>query len=494
MTSPAPSSTLPSLLIVDDDALIIDTLSYVLGSEFDLLSASSRASAITAIRQRGGHLDLALIDLGLPPLPNRPDEGLALIGELLAHDPHCKIIVLSGQNEEAHARHARTLGALEFVAKPTQPEVLRAALQRALHLRRQELDDNSASQALERIVGDSAVIVAARTQLQRFANSHFPVLIEGESGAGKEIAAQALHELSGPQRRFVALNCAAISPGLIEATLFGHTRGAFTGAQTAQAGYFEEAADGTLFLDEIGELPLDLQPKLLRVLENGEYQRVGETQKRIVRARIIAATNRDLLQEVRAGRFRADLFHRLSVLRVRMPALRQTGDDKLVLLDHYKRIFSEQMGLLPFRLTTEALQCWQAYDFPGNVRELRNIVIRLLVRYAGQSVGREELEAEQEADVAPLILAASDAGTNNVDALSTTPDTISNIAPGGVDLPAVLRRVERDYIATALQQAHGNMSQAARLLGINRSTLYNRMETLARHGEDFGAAGTQGTQ
>ncbi|MDB5799103.1 MAG: two component, sigma54 specific, transcriptional regulator, Fis family [Rhodocyclales bacterium] len=488
-SSASPPSSLPSLLIVDDDPLIVDTLRYVLEREFELLSANSRSAAIATVRQRGGHLDVALIDLGLPPLTNRPDEGLALISELLAHDPHCKIIVLSGQNEEAHARHARTLGALEFIAKPAQPELLRAALQRAQQLRKQELAVVSASQALERIVGESPVILAARAQLRRFAGSHFPVLIEGESGAGKEVAAQALHELSGAQRRFVALNCAAIAPGLIEATLFGHTRGAFTGAQAAQAGYFEEAADGTLFLDEIGELPLELQPKLLRVLENGEYQRVGETQKRIVRARIIAATNRDLQQEVRGGRFRADLFHRLSVLRVRMPALRQTGDDKLILLDHYKRIFSEQMGLPPFRITPDALQCWLAYDFPGNVRELRNIVIRLLVRYAGQTVGREELEAEQEADVV----------TKSVDIDSAAPvlpapGTVRDIAPSGVDLPAVLRRVERDYIAAALQQSHGNMSQAARLLGINRSTLYNRMETLARHGEDFGTAGVQGAQ
>ncbi|HSD39445.1 MAG TPA: sigma-54 dependent transcriptional regulator [Rhodocyclaceae bacterium] len=494
MTSPAPSAAPPSLLIVDDDPLIVDTLRYVLEDEFDLLSANSRSMAIAAVRQRGGRLDLALIDLGLPPLPNRPDEGLTLIGELLAHDPQCKIIVLSGQNEEAHARHARTLGALEFVAKPTQPAPLRAALQRALQLRRQELSVVSESQALERIVGESAIILAARAQLQRFASSHFPVLIEGESGVGKEVAAQALHELSGAHQRFVALNCAAISPGLIEATLFGHTRGAFTGAQAAQPGYFEEAADGTLFLDEIGELPLDLQPKLLRVLENGEYQRVGETQKRIVRARIIAATNRNLLQEVRAGRFRADLFHRLSVLRVRMPALRQTGDDRLVLLDHYMRIFSKQMGLQPFRLTMDALQSWQAYDFPGNVRELRNIIIRLLVRHAGQAVGREELEAEQEADIAPAIVSSAQGEANPASATTSAPEAISSIAPGGVDLPAVLRRVERDYIATALQQAHGNMSQAARLLGINRSTLYNRMETLARHGEDFGNTEPQGSQ
>lgn len=493
--------SLPSLLIVDDDPLIIDTLAYLLQNEFELFFAHNRQAAISAVRQRGGQLDLALVDLGLPPLTNRPDEGLALISELLAHDPHCKIIVLSGQNEEAHARHARTLGALEFVAKPARPDVLKTTLHRALQLRQQEYQTGS-DLALERILGSSAPILAARAQLQRFAGSKFPVLIEGESGAGKEVAAQALHELAGGRGRLIALNCAAIAPGLIEATLFGHSRGAFTGAQQAQTGYFEEAGDGTLFLDEIGELPLELQPKLLRVLENGEYQRVGETQKRIVRARIVAATNRDLQQEVRAGRFRPDLFHRLSVLRLRMPPLREAGDDKLILLEHYVRLFAAQMRLQPFQMTAEALQSWLAYDFPGNVRELRNIIVRLLVRHAGQSIGKTELEAEQEIDTTPLVpamtagsaIAGADASATTASLANASVAAPSEIAAGGVDLPAVLRKVERDYITAALQQSRGNMSQAARLLGINRSTLYNRMEALARHGEDLDDAVTQGTR
>lgn len=481
----------PRLLIVDDDPLIVDTLSYLLADRFDLLSASNRHAAVDIVRGLGGSLELALIDLGLPPLQNRPDEGLALIGELLAHDPQCKIIVLSGQNEEAHARHARTLGALEFIAKPAPPQLLREALERALQLRQDELGNQARSSATARIVGRSAIIEAARAQLQRFASSPFPVLIEGESGAGKEVAAQALHELSpgNSARRFIALNCAAIAPGLIEATLFGHARGAFTGAQAAQAGYFEEAADGTLFLDEIGELPLELQPKLLRVLENGEYQRVGETQKRQARARVVAATNRDLQQEVRSGRFRADLFHRLSVLRVRMPALRQMGEDRALMLEHYRRLFAQQLATESFELDAEATASWMAYDFPGNVRELRNIIIRLLVRHPGQRVNRAALEAELEPDSSPT---AASSGNEAVAQEKAAPAAAQ--IGNGVDLPAVLRRMEHDYIVAALREARGNMSQAARLLGINRSTLYNRMETLARHGEDFGEHSTPGMQ
>ncbi|HEX5125303.1 MAG TPA: sigma-54 dependent transcriptional regulator [Rhodocyclaceae bacterium] len=476
----------PSLLIVDDDPLILDTLSYVLSDDFTVVRARHREDAISKVRGQGGTVDVALIDLGLPPVPHRPDEGLALIGELLAHDPLCKIVVLSGQNEEANARHARTLGALEFVAKPAQPETLRAVLKRAADLRAREHAEKNSVAALDRIVGMSVAIDDVKDQLRQFARSRFPVLIEGESGSGKEVAANALHQL-GPWRDkpFVALNCAAIAPGLIEATLFGHGRGAFTGAVGMQNGYFEEAGEGILFLDEIGELPLDLQPKLLRVLENGEYQRVGETQKRQVHARVIAATNRDLRQEVRANRFRADLFHRLSVLRLRMPALRDMGNDRIVLLDHYLREYSKQMSMPPFMLDTNAVARWVDYDFPGNVRELRNVVVRLLSRHGGRSVSRAALEDELEDDV----LATDDASISGTSAGEPIAEAIADNAfavlkqRGSIDLDATLRRAERDYIVAALRLSRGNMSQAARMLGINRSTLYNRMETLARFGE-----------
>lgn len=477
MTRPA----LPDILLVDDDPLIVETMRYFLEQDFVLHCASNRADAIGMARTHGKRFDLALVDLGLPPSPNRPDQGLALISDLLAHNPACKIIVLSGQNEEMHARHARTLGALEFIAKPALPEVLRAALHRALRLQHDEQAADARQGPLDRLVGHSHAIRLLREQLQRSAGSPFPVLIEGESGTGKELAAQALHQLAaeGKTKPFVALNCAAIAPGLIEATLFGHARGAFTGAQAAQAGYFEEAEGGTLFLDEIGELPLELQPKLLRVLENGEFQRVGETSSRQARTRVLAATNRDLQQEVRAGRFRADLFHRLSVLRVRVPPLRQTGHDRITLREYFVQQFAAQMQLTPFSLDADAETAWLDYDFPGNVRELRNIVIRLLVRHAGKVVDRAALEAEMEADISQ-VASPTPAAVQPEPTLERLPDT-------GVDLPAVLRRLERDYIVAALQHSRGNMSQAARLLGINRSTLYNRMETLARNGEDFGS-------
>ncbi|MBS1210528.1 MAG: two component, sigma54 specific, transcriptional regulator, Fis family [Proteobacteria bacterium] len=470
----------PSLLIVDDDPLIRNTLACLLAPDFELLIAEDRPQALALLHAQNKTPELALLDLGLPPLTRQADEGLALISELLALDPFCKIIVLSGQDDEAHARHARAHGALEFLTKPVLPEHLRAALTRALNLHRQESQELPQGSALQRIMGTSPLIQATKEKIRHYASMIFPVLIEGESGTGKEIAARALHEL-GPHSNapFATLNCAAIAAGLIEATLFGHARGAFTGSVGARAGYFEEAGCGTLFLDEIGELPLDLQPKLLRVLETGEFQRVGETSCRRTQARVIAATNRDLQREARSGHFRADLYHRLSVLRIVMPPLHDLGSDRILLLKHYLADYAKQMGCPPCHLNTEAQISWQAYTFPGNVRELRNIVVRLLSHHAGKVVDRSQLEVEFESSVQPPLPADHDVFAH------ISPKNLSTqFQTGGtIVLDDALRRVERDYIAAALSATSGNMTQAARLLGLNRSTLYNRIDTLARFGE-----------
>jgi two-component system nitrogen regulation response regulator GlnG len=323
--------------------------------------------------------------------------------------------------------------------------------------------------------------------LRQYANSPFPVLIEGESGSGKELAAEALHRLSErAPRPYLALNCAAISPNLVEPTLFGHAKGAFTGAVGNRAGYFEEAAEGTLFLDEIGELPLDLQPKLLRVLENGQYQRVGETQPRVSRARVIAATNRDLKKEVREGRFRADLYHRISVFTISVPPLREMGADRFLLLDHFRNVYAKSSDGKMFALTPEAETRWGNYHFPGNVRELRNIVIRLMAKHDGQPISRTDLEAELDSDVAN-----ADAAT-----IPRDDDQLLILAlrhlneTSHFSLDETLQRWEAAYIAAAQQVTHGNVSQAAKLLGINRTTLYNRMEVLARALGDTTESGT----
>jgi len=469
----------PALLIVDDDPLIADTLGYFLAADFAVATAGSRREALDWLRARETPPALALVDLGLPPTPHRPQEGFALIGELLAAAPQIRIVVLSGQNDSANARHARALGAVEFVAKPAAPERLRSLLLRLLDLAPGTGDGGTTS-----LVGDSPAMQKLREQLLQYADAPFPVLIEGESGSGKELAAASLHALSGRARHpYLTLNCAAIAPTLVEAALFGHARGAYTGAAGARAGYFEEAGEGTLLLDEIGELPLELQPKLLRVLENGEYQRVGETQPRLSRARVVAATNRDLKQEVRAGRFRADLYHRLSVFTIAVPPLRELGDDRLRLLEHFRNIVAAQFHQPSFALSPEAERLWLAYPFPGNVRELRNIVIRLTARHPGQTVNVADLTEEFDPDTAAALrppAVQADVLALDREALVETARRHLAAHADDFNLDATLARWEDAYIEAARRLAGGNVSQAARLLGINRTTLYNRLDALAR--------------
>ena len=456
----------PRLLLVDDDALIAESLAFALHGEYEVTRAGDRAQAVEALR--GGLVpDLALIDLGLPPVPQLPNEGFKLIGDLLAHAPAVRILVLTGQNEESNARRARALGAVELVPKPCEPAALKKLLSRALESG--ALDPGS--EETRALVGDSPPLRRLRSQIDLYAASSFPTLIEGESGSGKERVAFALHHLSARAGApFLALNCAAISPTLVEPTLFGYAKGAFTGAQAAKSGYFEDAGEGTLFLDEIGELPADLQAKLLRVLENGEYQRVGETTTRVSLARVVAATNRDLREEVRAGRFRSDLYHRLSVFELKVPPLRELGDDKVRLLDYYRSLYATKTGARPFAFDEAARIRWIGYAFPGNVRELKNIVIRLTAKYAGHTVGVGDLEAE----FAP----AADSGRN--DPLAQARAELASGRPFSLD--AAVRALEQAYLDAALEICQGNMSQAAKLLGVSRSTLYGRLEAAGRGG------------
>lgn len=466
------SVTLPALLIVDDDPLIRDSLRLILADDFDIHLAEDRPQAIRLLRDMANPPQLALVDLGLPPTPHRPEEGFRLITELLAHAPDIRIITLSGQNEESNARHARTLGAIEFVAKPCGPETLRSLLLDALRFQQSERAVPGDSQPQFGIIGNSQPIQAMRNQIELYARTPYPVLIEGESGSGKELVATALQRLSGrPDSAYVVLNCAAISPNLLESTLFGHAKGAFTGATNAQTGFFEKAENGTLFLDEIGEMPQELQAKLLRVLENGEYQRVGESTTRRSDARIIAATNRDLKLAVRSGSFRTDLYHRLSIFTIQVPPLRSLGEDKLLLLDHFRNFYAAQAQRPSFRLDPSALEGWKQYSFPGNTRELRNIVIRLTTKYPGVEVNARQIEAEFDPQL---------------ELTGTSPTEMSEdirqvLQQGGFDLDDLLLGYTARYIDAAMELAHGNVSEAAKLLGIARTTLYSRMEAVQKH-------------
>lgn len=465
----------PVLMVIDDDPLITDTLHFVLSKHFEVCVAESHAQLKSLLQQLDTPPALALVDLGLPPNPHSPEEGFKVISALLTHSPTIKIHVLSGQSDDANVKRALTLGAVDFIAKPCDVDKLKDMLLNALKVQNVELNEVKVDQEHGGLLGESLPIQALRMQIQQFADSPFPVLIEGESGSGKELVASSFHFAS--QRLlhpYLSVNCAAVSPLLAESILFGHAKGAFTGAVAAHAGYFEDAGEGTLFLDEIGELPLELQAKLLRVLENGEYQRIGETQTRKSRARIVAATNRDLRAEVRAGKFRSDLYHRLSVFSVHVPSLRELGDDKHLLRKHFTDFYAKQIVKVPFELDANAQQRWLDYDFPGNVRELRNIVIRLIAKYAGKTVKEKELIAEFDLNEPE---SSGDQFNFNDEAGMTVQAQRHLQRQANVSLDSVLKTWERAYIDAAMKMTHGNLSQAAKLLNVNRTTLYSRMNT-----------------
>jgi DNA-binding NtrC family response regulator len=462
----------PTLLLVDDDFSIVEILKFSLRHEFDVYSAESREGARRLLQTLPRQPVIALIDLGLPPNPHQPEEGFALVSELLNFNQAMKILVLSGQDSKPNILHALTLGAVDFIPKPCDTPLLLARLKHQLIIYEAEQEKPQNQETDCGIIGESLPMLSLKSQTQQFADSPFPVLIMGESGSGKELVAQCLHTSSSRKNaNCLTINCAAFTADLLDAQLFGHAKGAYTGAAGAKTGFFEDAENGSLILDEIGEMPLELQSKLLRVLENGEYYRLGETKVRKSNARIIASTNRDLRDAVRKGSFRNDLYHRLTVLTIRVPLLCERSEDKLILLKHFQTFYSTSMGKKPFELDSYAQDKWRTYNFPGNVRELRNIVIRLSTKYAGQTVNIEQLEAELEEDFSiktPSELDQSD----NIESL---------LLKGNFSLDDAMLEWERRYIEIALKMSQQNLSQAARLLGINRTTLYSKMQRLAKN-------------
>lgn len=460
----------PLLLLVDDDPLIAESLGLLLRKKYRTIIADSRSEAVKLLAEKNQRPEIALIDLGLPPNPHKPDEGFELIRELLSQPGDMKILVLSGQDNDVNIQHALTLGAVDFIAKPADPELLITRLQH--HLRLQQIERQREASSENLIIGESAPMQTILQQIEQFSDSPFPVIIQGESGTGKEMIAKALHEngkrCSAP---FMAINCAAIAPELLEAQLFGHRKGAFTGASQEHKGFFIEVGEGTLLLDEIGELPLSLQGKLLRVIESGEFYRVGDTQQLTSKARVVAATNRVLSEEVLSGGFRADLYHRLSILTIFMPPLRDRGEDVFLLLNHFQSTYADTVA--PFALDDEASALWKSYDFPGNVRELRNIVIRLGTKYPGDKINKTQLENELETQLSANALAEADETFND--------ELIKQqLKTGEFDLDNLLGTVEGRCIRLALEMNNNNVSKAAEALKINRTTLYSRVQKLGK--------------
>jgi len=452
----------PTLLLVDDDAIIADSLEYVLSDEYDVARASDRPSSFDLIDSMKDSPTLALVDLGLPPNTHRPDEGLAVIRKISQMHPSTRVLVLSGQDNKKHVFQAKEDGAVDFISKPCDIAEIKVRLKKQIIAGG---GDAGQQGDIEGIIGSSEAIELLRQQIRQIADSPYPVLIEGESGSGKEVTARNLHRCSSRKLEpFLTLNCAAFNGELLESQLFGHVKGSFTGATETKKGFFEEAGGGTLLLDEVADLPLDLQAKLLRVLEDGEYYRLGETQPRHSSARVLAATNKDIFAAIKAGQFREDLYHRLSVLTVRVPPLKERAGDARELLIYYMQQLAEQVTT--FKLDDAALELWNSYTFPGNVRELRNIIIRLSAKYPGQTIKPEVLKREMSG------LQRHNGARGNEDWLDEA------LHEAGFELDLLLKMVEKKAIDLAMRENDGNVSKAAEMLGINRTTLYGRMDRL----------------
>jgi two-component system, NtrC family, response regulator len=451
------------LLIVEDDLALQKQIKWSL-DRFESVTASDRETALVQFRRHNPAV--VTMDLGLPPDPDAVSEGFKLLEQLLDADPHVKVIVLTGQNDQVNALRAINLGAYDFQAKPFDPDMLSLTIERAYRLAELQAE-NRRLQALKQpdaldglMTRDPDMLKISRT-IERVASSDATVLLLGESGTGKEVLAQGLHQASKRSGRFVAINCAAIPENLLESELFGYEKGAFTGAAKTTPGKIETAHGGTLMLDEIGDLPHSLQAKLLRFLQERRIERLGGRQEIPVDVRVVCATHQDLKQLISENRFREDLYYRLAEIVVNIPPLRSRQGDAVLLAHAFLRRFAQEQRRGALGFSEDAVRAIEAHDWPGNVRELLNLVKRSSIMADGQRVTAEDLGLS-----AP---SGSDVGTANGSAPAT----------GDLDLRAAREEAERRTIVTALARTNNNILKAAELLGVSRPTLYDLMHRLA---------------
>jgi two-component system nitrogen regulation response regulator GlnG len=467
--------TTPTILVADDDTAIRTVLNQALGrAGFEVRTTSNAATLWRWVSEGEG--DLVITDVVMPD-----ENGLDLIPRIKKIRPDLRIIVMSAQNTMMTAVNATQRGAFEYLPKPFDLNELINVVRRGLEDRDaepvQRSGDNEESLPL---IGRSSAMQEIYRSLARLMGTDLTVMIVGESGTGKELAARALHDY-GKRRNgpFVAINMAAIPRELIESELFGHEKGSFTGAATRMAGRFEQAEGGTLFLDEIGDMPAEAQTRLLRVLQEGEFTTVGGRAPIRANVRIVAATHRDLKQQIRQGLFREDLYYRLNVVPIRMPPLRERRDDIPELMRHFLNQSADE-GLPAKVITGEAMARLQEYHWPGNVRELENIVRRLAALYSQETIGVDAIEAELS-DAKPPIetRAASNGLADAVERhLRDYFDAHGSMLPASGLYDRVIREVERPLIALSLNATRGNQVRAAQLLGLNRNTLRKRIRDL----------------
>jgi two-component system NtrC family response regulator len=455
----------PKLLIVEDDEGICSQYRWAFPGH-DVLIARDRLAALAMARAE--RPPVAILDLGLPPDADGVAEGFAALDEVHRLLPDTKIIVATGNGQKTNALKAIGSGAYDFCEKPVDLDVLRTIVERGVRLHRLEEENRwlagaPARSAIERIVTGSDAMLKVCRNIEKLASANVPVLLLGESGTGKEALAQALHQL-GPRTKhpFVAINCGAIPENLLESELFGHERGAFTGAVKQTIGKIESAHKGTLFLDEIGDLPHPLQVKLLRFLQDQVIERVGGRQRIQVDVRIVSATNAGIEERVADGSFRNDLLYRMNAVTIRIPPLRERGGDVLLLANFFLRRFNREFGRTIRGFTDQAAAAISAHHWPGNVRELENKVKRAVVMSETRVIEPADLE------------------------LAVGCDTIPDL-----DLRAARMRAEREVIRTALARSNGTVSAAAKLLGISRPTLYGLVEVHGIEVERIPAAETE---
>ncbi|MBI2216467.1 MAG: PEP-CTERM-box response regulator transcription factor [Candidatus Rokubacteria bacterium] len=439
------------LLLVEDDEAVSTQLKYALRDDFSLLLAEDGSQAIRVFEE--SRPTFVCLDLGLPPHPDTADEGMKVLDEILAREPSSKVVVLTGNRDRENALRAIQLGAFDYHLKPIDLVEFKVVLRRAVYLHGLEQESESWVRGTEGgrfadILGNTAAMRKIFSVIQRVARSDVTVLVEGESGTGKELIARAVHAASrrahGP---FVPINCGAIPDTLLESELFGHEKGAFTGAHMQRKGRVELASGGTLFLDEIGELPLLLQVKLLRFLQERTIERVGGREEIQLELRVVAATNRDLKAQTQRALFREDLYYRLSVVTIQVPPLRERGEDVILLANHYLRRFAREQHRR-LRFGVDALQALTAYSWPGNIRELENKVSRAVIMTSSKVIGPGDLDLE----------------------------SVSTVTLEPTSLRSARDRAEHEVLIDALTRHRGNISQAAAELGVSRPTLHGLLD------------------
>lgn len=455
----------PKLLIIEDDRGLQSQLRWHF-DQYETIFAENRQDAISALRLH--EASVIIQDLGLPPDEDGVDEGFKCIQDILRISPNSKIIVMTGKTDHDNALRAVAMGAYDFYQKPVEPNTLDLIVQRAFYI--YELEDNNRrlsliqQEPLEGLITNDPQMLKICRQLEKISPTTVSCTLLGESGTGKEVIARAIHQLSPRKnKRFVAINCAAVPENLIESELFGYEKGAFTGANKTTLGKIETAHEGTLFLDEIGDMPLNLQAKLLRFLQERVIERVGGRNEISVDVRVICATNKDLEAMVRNGSFREDLFYRICEMTINIPPLRNRMGDKVLLARHFKLKFAKEHGQNVTGFTPDAIAAIESYEWPGNIREMENKVKRAVIMADGKHITRDDLGLAEAGDLS-------------------------------LNLRHVRQEAERNAILRALSMTDNNISAAAKLLGVTRPTFYDLLKKFDMHLANLAGANDADTE